>query len=475
MKLLAEKPFDFTFQGKKDRFVEELREEFQFQFESGSVFRKICESAGFEPGAGPACLEDFPFIPVQYFKEAGRNLKIDSFDTHRFLSSSATSGTPSIISVDKETSKRQIRALASVLSDFIGEFRRPFWVCDLEPGRVRNRIELPARLAAVQGFLSFASSREFVLADGDGGPALDYRRISVLKDGLESGKPICVCGFTFLVWTCMLKPLMDDGIAIPLPEGSFVLHIGGWKKLEDRKVSRKVFLKGVRRVFGLPAENVVDVFGFTEQMGTLYPECSHGFKHCPVFADLIVRDPADFRPLPDGGIGVGQFFSLVPHSYPGFSLLTDDLVQVEGRDICPCGRKGTRFKIIGRAESAEIRGCGDILAEKVFAVQKTHGIDDAGATESSFEIRVSDRGEIEKRDLDLTDLKQRMAVAQKQLQQLGVDEILCLLKSAAETWTRDQRFAEYLDQGLSYIVSLLRSGLLEDMIDFVIARLSPCS
>ena len=82
-------------------------------------------------------------------------------------------------------------------------------------------------------------------------------------------------------------------------------------------------------------------------------------------------------------------------------------------------------------------------------MQKTHGLDDAGAAESSFEIRVSDRGDIEKRDLDLTYLKQRMAVAQKQLQELGVDEIMCLLKNAAETWTRDQRFAEYLDQGLS--------------------------
>ena len=71
----------------------------------------------------------------------------------------------------------------------------------------------------------------------------------------------------------------------------------------------------------------VDIYGFTEQMGTVYPECNYGYKHVPDHAYLINRDPYTFNELRLGDIGVGQFLSLVPRSYAGFSLLTDDLIK----------------------------------------------------------------------------------------------------------------------------------------------------
>jgi hypothetical protein len=56
--------------------------------------------------------------------------------------------------------------------------------------------------------------------------------------------------------------------------------------------------------------------------------------------------------------------SILPNSYPGHSLLTEDEGVLIGEDDCMCGRLGKYFKIVGRLKNAEIRGCSDTYAEK---------------------------------------------------------------------------------------------------------------
>ena len=57
--------------------------------------------------------------------------------------------------------------------------------------------------------------------------------------------------------------------------------------------------------------------------------------------------------------GVIQTLSLLPLSYPGHSLLTEDEGSFLGEDDCSCGRYGKYFKIYGRVKNAELRGCSD--------------------------------------------------------------------------------------------------------------------
>ena len=63
----------------------------------------------------------------------------------------------------------------------------------------------------------------------------------------------------------------------------------------------------------------------------------------------------------DGKSGFIQVISPIPNSYPGISLLTDDIGEILGRDNCPCGRKGTYFIFKKRSEMADPKGCGDTL------------------------------------------------------------------------------------------------------------------
>ena len=51
--------------------------------------------------------------------------------------------------------------------------------------------------------------------------------------------------------------------------------------------------------------------------------------------------------------------SALPESYPGHSILTEDLARVEAVDSCPCGRHGKAVSVLGRVPKAELRGCSD--------------------------------------------------------------------------------------------------------------------
>jgi hypothetical protein len=96
-----------------------------------------------------------------------------------------------------------------------------------------------------------------------------------------------------------------------------------------------------------------------EQTGSIFVECEKGFMHASLLGDIRARSTRDLSVLPPGERGILQVFSVLPSSYPGHSLLTEDEGEIVGWDNCECGRTGTYFKIYGRLENAEVRGCSD--------------------------------------------------------------------------------------------------------------------
>ena len=101
-----------------------------------------------------------------------------------------------------------------------------------------------------------------------------------------------------------------------------------------------------------------------EQTGSVFMECEYGNMHASNFSDVFIRRPRDFSIADVGERGIIQILSILPTSYPGHSLLTEDEGILIGEDDCKCGRKGKYFKIVGRLKNAEIRGCSDTYAQK---------------------------------------------------------------------------------------------------------------
>ncbi len=80
----------------------------------------------------------------------------------------------------------------------------------------------------------------------------------------------------------------------------------------------------------------------------------------PAFAEVVVRNPLTLEPVAAGQQGMVQVCSVLPTSFPGFLVLTDDMAEVIDYDECPCGRRGTSFRFAGRVPKAEVRGCGNL-------------------------------------------------------------------------------------------------------------------
>ena len=68
----------------------------------------------------------------------------------------------------------------------------------------------------------------------------------------------------------------------------------------------------------------------------------------------------NFNICKEGQKGFVQLLSLIPTSYPGHSILTEDIGEIVKDQKCNCYGTGTRFLIHGRLKNAELRGCSNI-------------------------------------------------------------------------------------------------------------------
>ena len=219
--------------------------------------------------------------------------------------------------------------------------------------------ELGARGAAIQGLQPFASETTHCLSlSAQGDLILDRDRLKQFARDRQDNE-VLVYGFTYILWNHLVKPLAAEGVFLNLPKAR-ILHSGGWKRLQDQAVEKTVFNEGLASLFGCSPDRIVDFYGMVESVGVIYPDCSAGNKHGPVFGDVIVRNPLTLEPVAAGEHGIVQVCSILPTSFPGHLLLTEDMAQVLAYDGCPCGRRGISFRFAGRVPKAELRGCGNI-------------------------------------------------------------------------------------------------------------------
>lgn len=298
----------------------------------------------FPESASAKTIEELPFLPVAAFKHF--ELKsISDQDVYRVMFSSGTSGKRSRVFLDRETARAQTAELSKTLIREFGGSRLP--MINVQGGESGNN-QFTASRAAVNGFSIMASR----LMDISVAP--DHKGLENIKGQTLDG--LCfIFGFTFNVWL-LLKHLERQNISNLLPN-SLVIHGGGWKRLEDQKVSSFDFNALAKKVLG--ASRVTNYYGLVEQTGTIFMDCEFGNMHEPSSGALVIRRQSDLSPVGVGEVGLIQVLSAIQKSYPGHSILTEDLGTWNPGSDCKCGNPGKILRIIGRAKQAEIRGCSD--------------------------------------------------------------------------------------------------------------------
>ncbi len=361
--LLSLPPYGLAREAKTAALLAAVREEIVHHDQHCPPYARWLRGQGFDPSNPIGELAEVPFLPVSIFKRLYLSSVPDSQVVRVLASSGTSSQVPSRIPLDLLTRNRQMKALGAILSHRVGGQRRPFLILDAAPEKSMHADrELSARVAGMRGYLMAATEQVYALRrDGDR-LLLDRERVlTAVQRWSAEGKPFFLLGYTYLLYNCVVRPLREQGIRMPLPPRTYVIHFGGWKKLRQQAVAKSELTRDAAEVFELAPGSIVDIYGFTEQLGVVYPDDSQGVKRTPAYAEVLVRDPRTLQIVPDGTVGLLEFVCPLPHSYPGIAVLLDDLGRIISRDPGNDGGYGTGFEIVGRAERAEARGCGDTL------------------------------------------------------------------------------------------------------------------
>ncbi|MCU0881107.1 MAG: hypothetical protein MUF14_00385 [Hyphomonadaceae bacterium] len=336
---------------RRDLILQELNTLSLHHYEYCEPYRRIIDGLwGGRPGADT--LNAFPYLPVALFKS--QTLQSASPEQIRLtLTSSGTTGQAvSRVLVDSETSLRQQAALTNSLTHILGKKRLPMLVIDTSEV-YRNPSMMSARGAGVLGMMRYGRDHAFAL-----GPDLELD-VDAIRSFLDRNgdAPFFMFGFTFLVWAKLFEA--SAGQTVDLSNG-ILIHSGGWKKMVEKAVDNEVFKSRLNERFGL--SRIYNFYGMVEQLGSILLEGPHGLLYPPNYSDVIIRDPQTLMPVPHGTPGLIQVISLVAKSYPGNSLLTEDLGVIEAVDPGEDGWMGPGLRILGRLPKAELRGCSDVVA-----------------------------------------------------------------------------------------------------------------
>ena len=281
------------------------------------------------------------YIHAGLFKKinfkTGNNLKDYNY------SSSGTSGNKSNIFFDRTDAINQQKFLIKTLKEFSSISKDSIFVDTAS----EDKEQYNARRAASRGF-SLLAKKRFTL------PLTTDKAYEFLQNLARQYSQIILFGFTFEVYN-LIQKLITAKLPSISNSNFLVIHGGGWKKLEKNKVNNQVFKDDLGHIFS--NSKSLNYYGMVEQLGLIYPMCEHGFYHCPKGSDIIVRDK-NGKICGNNIEGLIQSISPLPVSYPGHSLLTEDL-GTTFTGICKCGLETKRFKVSGRLTQSQVRGCSD--------------------------------------------------------------------------------------------------------------------
>ena len=348
--ILKLEPFNLFGKNKKKFFEDKIKTLTLHHYKNCRQYKKIITNLKINI-KNIFSLKDYPIIPARVFK----NFDLMSVPKNKIvkkLVSSGTSGKLSKIYLDQNNASNQAKVLKKIMSSILGDKRLPMLIIDQNP-RILDRATFNAKAAAIYGFSIFGKDHHFLLNDKG---QINYQGlIDFFKK--FGDKKFFIFGFTSLVYKNLILNLKNNFTNLNFKNG-ILLHGGGWKKMEKMGIDNEVFKKKLSKKIGL--ENIHNYYGLVEQTGSIFIDCKKcGNFVTSIFSDVLIRNKK-FGLAKRGEKGLVQLLSLLPTSYPGHNILTEDIGAIIGEDNCKCGLKGKYFKLYGRAKEAEVRGCSDV-------------------------------------------------------------------------------------------------------------------
>ena len=328
------------------------RASFAAQFERCAPFRSFCERRGRTPD-GIRHWTEIPAVPQSAFKEV--DLYSESGPPARVFETSGTTSDRAGRHVLSE------RGLALYASSMRATFRH-YLLPELEAQRsvLLPIVLTPSSQEAPHSSLSFMIDGvcEALLAEAPihvvrkGKLHLDDLRAALAR-AERDGRPAILLGTSL----AFLEAADALAVGYSLPNGSRLMETGGSKGRRRAIVPDE--LRGrLADTFGISETAIINEYGMTEACSQFYDatlrEPGSRDKHGPPWARALICDPETLGPAAPGRVGVVRLVDLANLGSVSF-VLTQDLAIADAAG--PHGPGSAPFRVLGRAEGAEARGC----------------------------------------------------------------------------------------------------------------------
>jgi len=327
---------------------------FAHQYTANAAYRTFCQRRGATVRSAQRW-SDIPAVPIDAFKAMELRSEPPSPTERVFMTSGTTRG--------GETRGRHFHPRLEVYDlsmqrHFAERFMRgaerlPMGI--LFPGEdLMPNSSLAHYLALAQSRFGSPGSRHFVDANG-----IDLAGLwQALEAAERSGQPYALLGASYS-FVHVLDALREEGRRFRLPAGSRVLDTGGYKG-QSRELPLDAFYEALSQALGVPRSECINMYGMTELSTQFYDDGNAvvpSVKSGPHWIRSRLVDPATGRDVPPGERGI-----LVHCDLANYNAVTTILTEDVGE-----WAEGGGFRLLGRAQGAQAKGCSLAVEEFVRA------------------------------------------------------------------------------------------------------------
>lgn len=360
-------PYDL--EGTEDLFLEAVKENCAFHYESCKDYRKILDFHGFRPKdlKGIEDLAHLPFIPTLFFKSH----ELFSMPPHKMLikaTSSGTKGKMSKIGFDTEGLYCGLRMTLKLghAHQLFSVVPTNYIILGYQPHKSNQMAVSKTAFGAT--LFAPALHREYALKYSKEGYKVDLEGIiACLEKYSHQPLPVRFMGFPSYTYF-LLKKLQERGLKFKLSKGSKILLGGGWKQFYTERVEKEALYSLVKETLGIEENHIVEFFGAVEHP-ILYCDCPNHHFHVPIYSRVLIRDVKTLKPVKKGEVGLVNLITPMVKSMPLLSVMTDDLGVLHEGEECGCGIRSPYLEIIGRVGLADIKTCAAGAADLLKGVK----------------------------------------------------------------------------------------------------------
>lgn len=330
-------------------------EVFAFQCDANPTLKAFAVGRGVRPGL-TSRWEDIPAVPAAAFKALPLVTTQPEAVQRVFRTSGTTQGV--------RRGEHYVRDLLLYQASALPHFEQ-----NLLPDGVRPRFIslIPPAEGVPDSSLSYMTSLMTEAFSAEGGAyfasptsEIDVPGLEAALDGAAAQRaPVLLMGtaFAFVHWLESVEP---RACSWALPEGSRMMETGGFKG-RAREVSRAELYTRLSATHGIPTGHIVNEYGMTEMLSQFYEPVLRCELDTPLDERALVGppwvrtrilDPATLEDVTPGEPGLLCHTDLA-NAGSVVTILTEDLGV----------KQGNGFRVLGRVQGAEPRGCSLALED----------------------------------------------------------------------------------------------------------------